>query len=174
MVEELKLTDISQAHSGTRHFVKVCALSAYLLGAGMGQSYSAEITCGDVQKLASLAQQNFAKSADHFGDLPRLGADECSIALGEAGARIYFCSYGFDYRSGQARQFFGELERELIACLKPSSAPQVDQRVNHPDSFVQQTYSVDGVDLSMSVKDKSPLQKTFVFFRMQRSTTSAD
>ena len=168
------LTDHTQHPSGTWRLVKVCFLTVNLLSAGLGQSSSAEITCGDLQKLTSLAQDNFEYSTRSSAEPPRLGADECSIALGEARTQIYFCSWRFDYRSGEARQFFGELERRLIACLKPSSPARDDQPVNHPDSFIQQTYAVNGVDLSMSVKDKSPLQKTFVFFRMQRSATSTD
>ena len=174
MTARLMLTDQTQQSSGTWRLVKVGSLTAYLLCVGLGQTNSAEITCGDLQNLTSLALNNFKYSKSNSTELPRLGADECSVALGEGGIRMYFCSWGFEYRSGEARSFFGELERKLIACLKPSSPARDDQQVNHPDSFIHDTYTVSGIDLSVSVKDKSPLQKTFVFVRMQRSVTSAN
>ena len=172
MTAKLKSTDPFRPTSRAWHFTKGLVVAGYLLSAGLSQANSTEIQCADVQTLANLAQQNFVKSTDQSVELPRLGADECSIALGKAGTQIYFCSWGFDYRSGEARRYFGELERDIITCLNPQSPPKDDQRVNHPDSFTQQTYSVNGADISISVKDKSPLQKTFVFFRMQRTGSS--
>lgn len=113
--------------------------------------------CQAMKSLISQAHQNFVPA----------GADQCASAVGEGGTSIYYCSWSFPFRSGEARDLFTALNQQIGACLKIGSAAASDQPVNHPDSFWLNTYRLENTELSISVKDKSTLEKSLLFLRVQ-------
>ena len=126
--------------------------------------------CADMKSLISHAQLSFEASAVGKSQPPAHslpGADQCASAIGEGGTGIYYCSWSFSFRSGEARQLFAGLNDQIAGCLKIDPVLAKDQRVNHPDSFWLNTYQVNGAELSISIKDKSNLGKSLLFLRVQ-------
>lgn len=113
--------------------------------------------CEAMKSLISQAHQNFVPA----------GADQCASAVGEGGTNIYFCSWSFPFRSGEARQLFTALNEQIGSCLNIGPATASDKPVNHPDSFWLNTFRLKKSELSISVKDKSNLDKSLLFLRVQ-------
>ena len=88
---------------------------------------------------------------------------ECSTSLVLGGGTSFDCSWGFDYRSAEATQAFISLVDKVATCGALITAQ--DQQVSHPDSYDLRQYSVDGKEVSVSLKDKGALNQTYVFFR---------
>ena len=88
---------------------------------------------------------------------------ECSTSLVLGGGTSFDCAWGFDYRSVEATLAFELLVEQVAECGELITAQ--DQQVSHPDSYDLRQYSVDGKEVSVSLKDKGALNQTYVFFR---------
>ena len=71
----------------------------------------------------------------------------------------------FDYRAPEAEMMRRHLASGLKACLR-ATAVAAETGVNHPDSYDQQRFRAEGAELSLSLKDKAALDKSFVFLRV--------
>ena len=70
---------------------------------------------------------------------------------------------GFSYRNVEANAAFEALNQSLQSCFGGSAEVAKDQGVNHPDFYEQRRYQLDQVVVTVSIKDKSTLQRTYVF-----------
>ncbi len=92
----------------------------------------------------------------------------CDTSLGLSGTRAYHCGWAFAYRSSRASETFNMLNRDIRRCLGPLETGMKDVHVNHPDSYDLRQYFKDGVTISLALKDKASLQKTYVLLRFTR------
>lgn len=127
--------------------------------------------CTGMQSLIVLAQSNFSASAAG-GSVPTApqvrGADAtCGVSPSLDGRNLYHCAWEFPYRSAQAPETFDALLGLIRGCFGDSADLRRDQGVNHPDSYDLRQARLDGVDFSVSIKDKAALNATFVFLRVQ-------
>ena len=155
------------------HFPSLLAMTSLLLGLQgslFAHNVHAEPNCNDLISMVNHAEQRLAAATDEQNTprKPKInGADQCASATGEGGSEIYYCSWQFPFRSGEARQLFTQLDAQVDSCLNTDSASTSDQPVNHPDSFWLNTYQLEKSKLSISVKDKSSLGKSLLFLRVQ-------
>lgn len=100
------------------------------------------------------------------GALPTGGVSEvqCSVSRVLGAGRSEDCFWHFPLRSDAAWDHFESLHSEMQTC---SEAPLVVEAtdVNHPDSFDQITGQIDGIPVSLSLKDKGGLSETLVVLR---------
>lgn len=100
------------------------------------------------------------------GALPTGGVSEaqCSVSRVLGAGQSEDCFWHFPLRSEAAQSHFERLHAEMQTC---SEAPLVIEvtDVNHPDSFDQITGRIDGVPVSLSLKDKGGLSETLVVLR---------
>ena len=135
------------------------SLALLLLLAAPGVARAGDL-CADVERLMADASSGFAAS-------PALAeASDCEVtATGKK--RVYQCSWEHPHRAAEAYAHYDAFVQELDGCLGPQTTPVADQSVNHPDFFALRRYPMPGADVSVSVKDKSALNRTFVFLRIQ-------
>ena len=110
-----------------------------------------------------------ALAADPSGDRPILleDADACTLEQTAGGHTGLACTWETVFRDGTAEALFQRLESAARLCRAPGTEPESDPGVNHPDTYVLRRYRMpDGTTLSVSLKDKSSLERTFVFFRI--------
>ena len=127
--------------------------------------------CAHVTRLVEGAHSNFADwprgEAEPMAAPAMADAERCSLVLILSGARVYQCAWTFDHRSDAAYAAFESFDRSLQSCLGDSAQVERDRRVNHPDFYDQRRYRVARAEVTLSVKDKSALQHTYVFVRVQ-------
>ena len=93
------------------------------------------------------------------------GTPDCSIAQ-LATAAAYHCVWRFPLQAPAARRQFADLVSGLLTCLGPGSLAERDQGVNHPDFYDARRFETGGIELIVSIKDKSALENTFVNLRV--------
>ncbi len=76
------------------------------------------------------------------------------------------CQAEFDFRSDAARDEYVRISAEMLKCFGKEAQREVGPAVNHPDSYDQTVFEVDGEEISVALKDKGALQKTYVFLRV--------
>ena len=91
------------------------------------------------------------------------GAEACQSALQLGGASSFHCQWGFSYRSKAGSDAFRAMDALLRQCLDAAPVDADGSPVNHPDSFDQRHYRATGFMLSLSLKDKAALARSFVF-----------
>ncbi|MGB3317056.1 MAG: hypothetical protein WBB85_21925 [Albidovulum sp.] len=96
-------------------------------------------------------------------------AETCAVTTAISGRREYHCAWVFPYRAVDALAAFDSLNGVIEQCFPKHGPVETDQGVNHPDFYDLRQYPLDRADLSVSLKDKVALQKTYVFLRI-RST----
>ena len=131
-----------------------------------------DLPCRVIDGLMDRAHQNFTAqsgNADWMNALQPAGTDTCALANGEAGLRLYYCSWSFPYRTGEARRWFHQLDQKIGTCVNNQQQPKQDDPVNHPDSFILKSIQARGVEVSVSVKDKAALDRSLVFIRFQKT-----
>ena len=74
------------------------------------------------------------------------------------------CRWSFDLGVPQSRQVFETLRADLAQCPDLIDATR-DDGVNHPDFYDAWAFRFPGMALSLSIKDKSALESTFVVLR---------
>lgn len=142
------------------------ALLTTLLIALPAERGRADGVCADMNTLLEQAQSNFAGDV---GSLPQLrldGADSCATFFSPGESRGFHCVWEFSYRAAEAEKTFTYFDETLQRCFADRARVEHDQPVNHPDSYRLQQYQVGPVTVSVSLKDKSALQKTYVFLRV--------
>lgn len=121
------------------------------------------MTVTSAQAASCKALNLFAK--DGTPPLLESHTETCSTSRQLGGKQSVDCYWAFDYRSPNALTTFENLKQALVKCSDVDLEREED-RVNHPDSFVQVTTKVSGSTLSLSLKDKAGLNQTLVFLRV--------
>lgn len=123
--------------------------------------------CERMNALVVQARSNFsdatAQSTGAVTSRPLAGSEKCTMSRSETGANAYHCIWGFPYRDAAASAFFGAVDEDLRGCFADSAEVANDQGVNHPDTYDQRRYGLDDVVVTVSLKDKSALRRTYVF-----------
>jgi hypothetical protein len=126
-------------------------------------SAHADEFCHDIDSLIAQATAGFDGAQD-TGDLTALpGADECGLSDELGGMRRYHCVWEFGYRQSEAYEAFDRMHQMLHRCLRADVTETRDQPVNHPDFYERVSYRTGSIEVSVSIKDKSALQRTFAF-----------
>ena len=73
------------------------------------------------------------------------------------------CRWTFDLGTPQSRDIYDGLRAALAGCS--DARPERDQGVNHPDFYDAWAFQIDGARVTLSIKDKSALGKTYVVLR---------
>jgi hypothetical protein len=146
-------------------------LGAFLAGVGTSQ---ARDFCADIVYLIDQSRSGFADVMDERnGDS---GAHENSPILDSASycrvtktlrGSAYHCGWEFPHRAQEAYDRFDDLVRRVDACIGRDVVGQNDRNVNHPDTYALRRYETPRAEVSVSLKDKSALEQTFVFIRIQ-------
>jgi hypothetical protein len=120
-----------------------------------------------MKTLTAQAQSNFLDtSVDPSTRLslkPFSSADSCRISMSVSGGSVYHCAWKFPYRDTAAKDTFLSMNQTMRDCFVDGIETIEDQGVNHPDSYEQHKFLVDEIAVSVSIKDKSALQETYVF-----------
>ncbi len=140
-----------------------CVMSVVVLsGPAKGGDF-----CANVTALIAQAEEGFV---DGSGDgAPRAfpTATDCVLSDNLNGSRSFNCMWEYEYRQPEASKTFGEMVRLLKDCLGHNATTRRDQPVNHPDFYDQLSFQTGDIEIALSIKDKSALQKTFTFVRIQ-------
>lgn len=97
--------------------------------------------------------------------MPTLEGRNCDLVRSGDGLDQYFCALEFEFRSPAATAVYDDYVAEVRACFGAKEVP-IGPAVNHPDSYHQTVFAVDGRHISVALKDKGALQKTYVFVRL--------
>ena len=137
------------------------AVAALLIG-----SANASELCEEFTKLIRRAESGFylERGTDVLTSLS--GAEDCGLSDNLDGTRNYHCMWEFEYRDPEAYDLFEKMTHSLRTCFGGSAAELRDQPVNHPDFYDQNSFTVEGVRVAVSIKDKGALQRTFAFVRI--------
>ena len=130
--------------------------------------------CSNIDQLMDQSRSGFTdileKPAGGAGDQPvtlgLAGASNCFVTKRSNGSS-YQCTWDFPHRAQRAYDRFEALARELDRCIGQRATLHSDRNVNHPDYYALRRYETARAAVSVSVKDKSALGKTFVFVRVQ-------
>lgn len=130
-----------------------------------------------IRPLALVCVMTGAAAADPFcaeletfaaaGTPPELGQFEppdCGVARVLGGANSVHCAWTFDLRAPRAGVAFEDMADKIEGCGAQQLVLETSQ-VNHPDSYAQREYSMNGLRLSLSLKDKGGLGQTLIFLR---------
>ena len=97
-------------------------------------------------------------------------ADAFCIDAADAGVHGFDCDSEpgvcrgtFDLADPGSRDSFEALTQKLATCT--DVPPVRDQGVNHPDFYDAWAFIIDGAPVTLSIKDKTALGKTFVVLR---------
>ena len=135
----------------------------------------AQDLCMDIGYLVDQSQSEFVKivgepngdSGDYYVTRTLSGASYCFVTMKSKRNR-YYCGWEFPYRAKHAYDIFDEFVREMNECIGQHATVHTDQSVNHPDYYSLHRYEMEQAEVSVSVKDKVSLGKTFIFIRVQR------
>lgn len=122
----------------------------------------AKTDCDTIEAIVDAAQRGEAPS-----HLP-LDAAECGQSIALGGRSAVHCAWVFALRAPEAEAFFDGMARAAMACAGAKTGVTNTPAVNHPDSYDLRQFRLDGVTLSVSIKDKAALGRTYVFIRAER------
>jgi hypothetical protein len=101
--------------------------------------------------------------------LPTTPQRHATCAKGRAlgGKSFAHCAIDFPFRARPANQAFDALSKAVMSCQGVTRREFTDQTVNHPDSYDLRLFDSPFGTVSLSLKDKGALQKTYVFLRVE-------
>ncbi len=159
---------------------RLCLESCFFVALGLtlvpaevslAESRHAAGFCAQVENIAGQAGSNFRawkSQARGTGMLPKLsGAEDCAVTQSLSGVKTYHCTWAFPYRAEGAYRGFDAFNASLKGCFGGAASVSGDQRVNHPDFYDRQLYQLGQVEVAVSIKDKTALQKTYLFLRVR-------
>ncbi len=134
----------------------------------------AQDLCTNIDYLIDQSRSKFAKITDN----PNGDAGDLDVTLTLAGASYCFvtkkstrdwyrCGWEFPYHAKRAYDTFYEFVGRMDECIGQHATLHIDQSVNHPDYYSLRRYEIEQAEVSVSVKDKGALGKTFVFIKVQ-------
>ena len=128
----------------------------------MASAASAEL-CRDIRTIDG-------QSGETLLTLPFTGqTTTCMRSLILGGGAQLHCGWAFSYRADEASRAFDDLVSTVAECLGDEARITADLDVNHPDYYDLQTFSLDGREIGVSLKDKATLSETYVFLRITLS-----
>ena len=144
-----------------------------VLSAAIGVAQARDL-CANIDDLIDQSRSQFAEimdkphgdAGDHDVTLTLAGASYCFVTK-QSKRSFYHCGWEFPYRAKQAYDTFDAFVRGVNDCIGQQATLHTDQSVNHPDFYALRRYETEQADVSVSVKDKSALGRTFVFIRVQ-------
>lgn len=150
----------------------LCLASA-MVAIPAGRTRAAEL-CEDMNILVREARSNFSnwqvEGTATARPLTLSGAEDCTMSQSLSGAKVYHCAWKFAYRTVGAYGTFDAYNQLFQECFGDRAHLSRDQSVNHPDFYNLHQYQLDQVDVTLSIKDKSALQSTYVFVRVHGVT----
>lgn len=154
-----------------RRLLAVVSAAAFLATAGTAK---AQDFCASIDALIDHARSGFAAIAvestggagEQAASLALAGASTCRVTRQGKGRR-YHCAWAFPLRARGAANTFEAFAGQLDACLAGRATLHGDSGVNHPDSYAARRYELERAEVSLSLKDKAALGKTFVFIRVR-------
>lgn len=90
----------------------------------------------------------------------------CTRSIGLGGTKALHCGWPFGYRSAEAQIAFEAMLGDVRQCADPITVPP--SVVNHPDSYDLLQFNFGPAIVSVSLKDKAALAKTYVFLRIEQ------
>jgi len=118
--------------------------------------------CAGIEALIAQARAGFP------GEIARPAGFEaaaCRTAL-QPGGKAYFCAWEYPYRADAATSAFARADAEVLACIGDRATMRSDRGVNHPDSYAARQYRLEGASVTVSLKDKAQLGRSFVFLKV--------
>ena len=85
----------------------------------------------------------------------------------ELSGDFYHCRWDFPHRAQEAYATFDDFVLSVGKCIGETADMLKDQNVNHPDYYALTRYEAEKASVTVSVKDKSALDRTFVFIRVE-------
>ena len=119
---------------------------------------AADSFCANIDRLVAEVPNDFSGVTLKFE-----GASDCTVRSLLHG-KSYHCTWDFPHRDDEAYETFENIRQKLEDCLDDNAIRSDDQDVNHPDFYDARIFQLGEVKLAVSVKDKSMLGATFVFF----------
>ena len=134
----------------------------------------AEDFCTSIDDLIEQSRSQFVditglpkdQSGDHDATLTLAGASYCAVTK-RSKRSLYHCGWEFPHRAEQAYETFDAFVEAAHDCIGPQATVHSDQGVNHPDFYDARRFEMKEAEVSVSVKDKGALGRTFVFIRVR-------
>ena len=150
-----------------------------LIFSGTLGTAQAQDLCGDIDTLIEQSRSGFSEIAtkgkgaagEHGVTLALAGASSCSVTR-KSKRTWYHCAWEFPHRAEQAYDTFDRFVERLNDCVGRRATVHSDRSVNHPDHYASRRYELNQAEVSVSIKDKSALGRSFVFIRVQSSDGS--
>ena len=122
---------------------------------------SRAVSCEALEGISALSVSNFAQTPA----APDADA-QCDVVRDLSGQRDFYCSWEYQFREQAAQDRFDALQLAITECFAGDLSVRNDPDVNHPDFYDLRQYRRGTLALSVSLKDKGDLQKTYVFLRI--------
>lgn len=133
----------------------------------LGNVARADEMCADVNSLIKHAQTGFSDLTPQKFNPPNPpllpDAENCRQVQLISGDPAIYCTWGFHYREADAYDTFRTFNVSLRQCLGQGADSGNDLPVNHPDTYEQAVFHLGQTTISVSLKDKAELGRTFVF-----------
>lgn len=145
------------------------SIAALILAATQVSAAYADDACADLDTLIQYARsdRDFTMHTLQFADLLESTPGECATVRVLGAGVMHVCRWEYVYRSPDARGAFEKLNEKLKSCFGERTQEVHDQGVNHPDFYDLRQYQIGDVWLSVSMKDKGALRKSYVSLRFQ-------
>ena len=158
----------------TSHLVSLVTPALIFL-AMIGVSQAQDL-CTNIDYLIDQSQSEFVKilgephgdAGNYYVTRTLSSASYCFVTR-KSKMNWYHCGWEFPYRAKHAYDTFDEFVRKMTGCIGQRATVHTDQSVNHPDYYSLRRYQMEQAEVSVSIKDKVSLGKTFVFIRVQRT-----
>ena len=132
---------------------------------------AALLPCDDVAHLIADSANQFSsiKSTEQYetgttkSNIQLPDSKNCEIS-GSGKLTTFRCVWEYVLGDEQAKTDFNQYVAEAQHCLGETTTIRQDQPVNHPDSYLSYLFELDGTNGRISLKDKSQLNQTFIFF----------
>ncbi len=132
---------------------------------------AALLPCDDVAHLIADSANQFSsiKSTEQYetgttkSNIQLPDSKNCEIS-GSGKLTTFRCVWEYVLGDEQAKTDFNQYVAEAQNCLGETTTIRQDQPVNHPDSYLSYLFELDGTNGRISLKDKSQLNQTFIFF----------
>jgi hypothetical protein len=159
-----------------RRIGRAILLSSWVLGillSGIGTAQARDL-CESIKQLIDQSHAGFldimdepdTDAGDHDVNLILTDASYCRVTK-TSKRSSYHCGWEFPHRAQTAYDAFDDFARRVDRCIGQHAAQHSDQSVNHPDTHALRRFETPSAEVSVSVKDKSALGRTFVFIRIQ-------
>jgi hypothetical protein len=94
---------------------------------------------------------------------------KCRLSRTLSGGIAHHCGWPFAFRASEANEAFVWLLDGVAKCLGKGAVVTTDDGVNHPDSYDLKMFRTEAGTVGVSLKDKSALQQTYVFLRVEKT-----